>query len=251
MKKWILLIVVFLQFNCTGKSNRANNESTAADSVTNNYVIEDTRGNDVLIVKSESNIRFSYTEICKSEYEKLKENSKNEILSFPQEKFEETEEDLTIKLANGEILSFVNNHGVYDGEICESCLEIYHYGGFSTKHNLHFYTLQLYGDGAVYLIDEQGISHKIWGEPSFFKDGDLIFCSVGIFFGLEAAPNGIQLYEIKNGNLELIKQEDIEDWLPNEAFWISNDELVMEQGFPYDVGGFPPSKYIKIKIIRE
>jgi hypothetical protein len=242
-KRWIFLLIIFLQFSCVRKSN--DNENFAINSATNDYVIEETDEN-VLITKSENN-NFSYTSISKSEYERLKANSKNEVLSFPQEKFNETEQGLSIKLSNGKTLSFVNNDGVE----CEACIETYRYVGFSLAHNIHVYSQKLYESIEFFLVNEKGVTYHIFGQPSFFKDDDLMFCSSGML-GIEAAPNGLQLYEIRNGNVKLVEQKDLTDWIPRDAFWISNDELVMEQDFPYNYekDKIPPSKYIKIKIFK-
>jgi len=247
IKKCFLGLILFLQFGCVRKNSHIENESSIVDSI--DYTYETAGACDKQVVESVSDdIYFSYTSISKSEYERLKENSKNEILNFPQEKFEETDKGLTIKLVNGKTLSFLNNDGIE----CESCLEIYRYVGYSVAHNIHIYSKKLYESTKYFLVNEQGITYRVFGKPSFLKDGYLMFCSARML-GIEGEPNGFQLYTMKDGNVKLIKQEDLVDWIPNYAFWISNNELVMEQDFPYDYykDRIPPSKYVKIKIIGE
>ena len=242
MKKWILFLIIFLQLSCGRRNNdHTENEDSIADSV-ENIIIENV-ADEELITESENDISFSYTNISKYEYETLKKDNKNEILSVPEEKFEETDKGLSIKLSNGKTLSFVNN----DGEECESCIEIYRYVGFSTAHNLHVYYQHLYESTEFFLVNEQGGAFHIWGEPSFLNGSNLMFCISGLL--VYDIDNGFQIYEIKENIPVLLKQYDITDWIPNYAFWINNDELVMEQDFPYDGNSVPPSKYIKLKII--
>jgi hypothetical protein len=242
MKKnqFFLLLITVLQLGCNNKNNRteyesvnsADMESTSIENVNNN-----SGGN-----KTITNI--SYTEISKSEYETLKEESKNEILTFPKEKIEQTDLGLSIKLSNGKILSFTNN----DGEECESCVEENKYFGYSSEHKLNVYYKNLYEALDYYIINEDGKSFSIWWDPCFLKGGDLIFCTSGLLdYGWE---NGFQIYKIKDGFPILLKQQDLTDWIPRDAYWISDNELILIKNFSYDndIDGFPPVKYCKLTI---
>ncbi len=80
-KEWIFLLIIFLQFSCIGKNNHNNEENALVDSMYSDVIIEETDDNDTSSTKFESNIGFLYTEISKSEYERLKECFRMETIS--------------------------------------------------------------------------------------------------------------------------------------------------------------------------
>jgi len=66
----------------------------------------------------------------------------------------------------------------------------------------------------------------LWGNPKISKNKELLLSSSADLVVLEM-PNGIQLFEIRNGQIKLVFEKEISNWEPEEIKWESDTSILM------------------------
>lgn len=105
------------------------------------------------------------------------------------------------------------------------------------------FEINYYETSTTLLVNKKtGMFKEIFGNCYFSPDGRFLFCA-SQFVNYEPIPNNIQIYTITNGQMQLLVEYYIEDWIPDNIGWVSPVTIFFEQ--KYCDG---KSKYAKITV---
>ncbi len=81
----------------------------------------------------------------------------------------------------------------------------------------------------VFLVSfKTGNQAELWGNPHFSPNKKYMICYSD---GLESGemPNGFQLFNVENNEVELIFELEIENWMPDEIKWESDSTIFIKR----------------------
>jgi hypothetical protein len=108
----------------------------------------------------------------------------------------------------------------------------YNYIGHFKEAGLYVIKVQYYETGEYILInDKTGVKTKVWGEPKLSPDKKHIVCASNAV-GYDIMPNGIQMWLIQKGNLNLDWEYKQEQWGPDGIIWENENIFYFTKHIP-------------------
>lgn len=109
---------------------------------------------------------------------------------------------------------------------------VYEYIGLLKRVNMHLIKVKYYEAGEFLLVNaETGTQTKMWGIPKVSPDKKHIIAASNAV-GYDMMPNGIQMWSIIGGELQLDWEYNQEKWAPLDIDWISKDKFCLKRSIP-------------------
>ncbi len=137
-------------------------------------------------------------------------------------KYTQILKDTLMVFTNNDTLKFIS-HGKNTDEISQ---EAFQFNGYERKSNSYILEVKGYESGSYFAINN---GHKIplWSMPIFNQNGtQVVTYSAGILY--DANPNGIQIFNINNGNLTLQCSVTFPNFEIFDIAWTSKNKLFLK-----------------------
>lgn len=93
------------------------------------------------------------------------------------------------------------------------------------------FEVKYYEISTTLLIEKKtGMFIEILGKFVFSPNGSFLFCASQLS-NYEPFPNNIQIYKIINGQIRLISEYFLENWIPDNIKWINANTIFFEQKY--------------------
>lgn len=146
------------------------------------------------------------------------------------------DDKIIIKLSNNK--SIVLKDSLADGDDVDQVS--YKYEGKIDGANYHVIQVTYYETGEYLLINaDTGEKATIWSLPKLSPDGKRVL-AFNSSLDYDIMPNGIQVLDISEGNIELVWELKPDTWAPQEVDWGKDNVLYIKQHIPYYIS--PKSK---------
>lgn len=174
--------------------------------------------------------RVTFSSLTKAAYMQAK---KGQLVTKPNFTFPLKKYKGRIVLPTGKrkrvFTDIVIDHTAVNKRHSESETVTHTYLGYLSAYQCHLIQVENYETSEWLLINDQGKSFSIYGEPQFSPDGRRIAAAcMGIEYG-GGQPNIVQILELQNGSLRKVWEVEPKTWEPSELSWVSSQELVLKK----------------------
>lgn len=156
-----------------------------------------------------------------------------------------TEGLLTFSLTNGEKYTLKDKFEAYDSDV-----QIYKYVRSLDEISYWLCEVSYYEGGSLILLDQDnGEQINVWSRPVFSPD-ETHFVTNSMDLEAGYMPNGMQLFEVKDGKASLVWKFEVSDWGPETVNWIDNETIAIQKsGIDYESEDYSyKSEYVKMSI---
>lgn len=182
--------------------------------------------------------------ITLNEYKKGVSLSKKSSLIKRNKNVIEEDDKVIIKLSNNNSIVFKDS--LADGDDVDQVS--YKYVGKLDGANYHVVQVTYYETGEYVLINaDTGEKKTIWSLPKLSPDNKRIL-AFNSSLDYDVMPNGIQVFDVSEGSIELVWELKPDTWAPQEVDWGKDNVLFIKQHVPYFIS--PKNKdevnYVKL-----